>query len=305
MIYTLTLNPALDYVIRVDDFQTGQMNRIREEHIYYGGKGINVSAILRELNTESCALGFAAGFTGQQLEKGLQAKRIRTDFLFVRKGMTRINIKMKSNDETEINGQGPQIEADEMEALIEKIRRIQAGDWFVISGNMPASLPSDAYTRILDALDRDVCLIVDAENELVRQALAYRPFLIKPNKEELETFFQTRLEDPSQIIACAKQLQDMGASNVLVSLAQQGSLLIDRQGHVVSQPTLKGTIVNSVGAGDSMVAGVLAALAQQKDWQTALRWGTACGAATAFHSGLATGDQIKECLRELESLSKG
>lgn len=300
MIYTLTLNPALDYVIQVDNFRTGQMNRIKEEHIYYGGKGINVSWILKQLQTPTCALGFVAGFTGKELEQGLLNQGIQTDFIQVETGMTRINVKMKSEDETEINGQGPYVTQKELVQLKEKIASLTQGDTLVVSGNVPSNLPNNTYQELLESLDSQVCLVVDAEKELLKSTLAYHPFLIKPNLEELETLFSTKIETQDQIIHFAKQCQKLGAKNVLVSLSSQGSLLVSQQGQVIVQPTIQGQVINSVGAGDSMLAGVLAGYAYSQDWTHALQLGTACGAATAFGSGLATRQEIEEILEKIK-----
>ncbi|MBR3350324.1 MAG: 1-phosphofructokinase [Solobacterium sp.] len=299
MIYTVTLNPALDYVIQVEHFKTGQINRNKTENIYYGGKGINVSCILRELGIESTALGFTAGFTGKALSDGLAAMGIHTDFTEVEKGMTRINVKMKSDEETEINGTGPQIEESDFETFLAKIRKLKAGDTLIVSGSIPSCMGSDTYERIIQNMDENVRLVVDAEKDLLLKVLRYRPFLIKPNNIELGQMFDRVLKSDEEIIACARQLKEAGAVNVLVSRAKDGALLVDENGNVHQIGTAKGTVVNSVGAGDSMVAGFLGGYLKTGDYAYALKLGTACGGATAFHSGLATKEQIEEVLNTL------
>lgn len=299
MIYTVTFNPALDYVIQVDHFQTGQMNRIKEEHIYYGGKGINVSTVLQELGVSSCAWGFVAGFTGEELEKGLRKQGIQTDFVRVDQGRTRINVKMKSEDETEINGTGPQVNDADFQILLSNVERLKEGDVLVLSGNIPSTMKEDAYVDLLGHCPKGVLLVVDAEKELLKDTLRFHPFFIKPNKEELEALFHVSCDTRETIIDCARQLQQMGAQNVLVSLSDQGSLMVCEDQTVIVQPSVQGQVVNSVGAGDSMVAGVLAGWIRHHDWTKALQLGTACGAATAFHSGLATKEQIEELYRQL------
>ena len=299
MIYTLTLNPALDYVIRVDHFKTGQINRNTSENIYYGGKGINVSCILNELGIESTALGFIAGFTGKALQEGLEAMGIKTDFIEVSEGMTRINVKMKSDEETEINGNGPLIAESSFETLLGKIRRLRAGDTLIVSGRVPSCMGSDTYERIMENLDGDVRLIADAEKDLLLGILKYRPFLIKPNSAELAAISGRELRNDEEVLDCAERLKEMGARNVLVSMAKDGALLLDENDTVHRMYAARGTAVNSVGAGDSMVAGFLAGWLERGDYQYALRLGTACGAATAFHSGLAKKEEIEEVLKQL------
>ncbi|MBR3357737.1 MAG: 1-phosphofructokinase [Solobacterium sp.] len=299
MIYTVTLNPALDYVIQVDHFRPGQINRNKSENIYFGGKGINVSCILRELGLESTALGFIAGFTGRALSDGLNNMGIVSDFITAEEGMTRINVKMKSDEETEINGTGPLITEENFEALKQKIRALKAGDMLVLSGSIPSCMQSDTYEKIIECLSPDVRLVVDAEKDLLLKILKYRPFLIKPNNLELGAMFDTVLASEEEIVHCARKLQERGARNVLVSMAKDGALLLDEEGNVSRIGVAKGTVVNSVGAGDSMVAGFLAGYLKTGDYAYALKLGTACGGATAFHSGLATKEQIEEVLSTL------
>lgn len=299
MIYTVTLNPALDYVIQVDHFKTGQINRNRTESIYYGGKGINVSCILRELDTESTALGFIAGFTGKALKDGLTSMGIHTDFTEVKTGMTRINVKMKSDEETEINGTGPLITENDFDIFLEKIRNLREGDTLILSGSIPSCMGADTYERIIESLTAKVSLIVDAEKNLLMKILKYRPFLIKPNNIELGQMFDTVIGSDEEIIYYARKLKELGARNVLVSLAKDGALLVDEQNQIHRMGVAEGTVVNSVGAGDSMVAGFLGGYMKTKDYDYALKLGTACGGATAFHSGLATKEEIEEVLNTL------
>lgn len=299
MIYTVTLNPALDYVIQVDHFQAGQINRTKEEHMYYGGKGINVSNILAELGYTSTALGFVAGFTGQELENGLQKMGVHTDFVHVEKGMTRINVKMKSDEETEINGMGPQVTHHDFDGLLTKVSQLQDGDMIILSGNIPKTMAADSYHKILDAITANVDIVVDAEKDLLLKILSFHPFLIKPNNIELGDMFDVQLDTDEDIIQYAKKLQAMGARNVLVSMASDGSILVDESGNAHKLGVGKGTVVNSVGAGDSMVAGFIAGYLDKQDYAYAQKLGTACGSATAFHSGLATKAQIDEIFKTL------
>ncbi|MBQ6488727.1 MAG: 1-phosphofructokinase [Solobacterium sp.] len=299
MIYTVTLNPALDYVIQTPHFKTGQFNRNTSEHIYFGGKGINVSCVLKELGVESTAVGFIAGFTGKALRDGLAAMQIRTDLVEVSEGMTRINVKVRSDDETEINGMGPVITDDDLRVLIGRLKKAGPGDMLVISGSIPSCLSSRTYEQILEEINPDVRLVVDAEKGLLLNILRFHPFLIKPNSIELGQMFDTVLNSKEEIIQHARKLQELGARNVLVSMAADGALLLDENGVVHEQRAARGTVVNSVGAGDSMVAGFLAGYLETGSYDHALKLGTACGGATAFHSGLATKQQIDEIMEML------
>lgn len=299
MIYTITLNPALDYVIQVNHFKTGIINRTKEEHVYYGGKGINVSSILKELDISSCALGFIAGFTGDALQKGLENQGIDTQFISVKQGMTRINVKMKSDEETEINGMGPIITTQDLDQLKSIVKKLEPQDILILSGSIPSCLKSDTYQQIIETLPSDVRFIVDAEKNLLLKALPYHPFLIKPNHLELSQIFDAQIKTEEDIIFYAKKLQEKGARNVLVSRAGDGAILVDENENVYIQPACKGQVVNSVGAGDSMVAGFLAGYLKTNDYHEAMRLATACGGATAFHSGLAKKEQIEELLKTL------
>lgn len=294
MIYTVTFNPALDYVVRMESFRAGEVNRTASEELQLGGKGINVSTVLRNLGVESVALGFLAGFTGRALEDGLHKSGIRTDFIWLDSGLTRINVKIKGETETEINGRGPDIGEEALEAMFRKLDRLEAGDVLVVSGSIPATLPSDIYERILARLEgRGIHAVVDATRDLLCNVLPYKPFLIKPNNLELGEIFGRELKSDEKIRDCAAQLQQRGARNVLVSMAGDGSLLLDETGACHRLGVPKGKVLNSVGAGDSMVAGFLAGWLEKGDYAYAHRLGAAAGSATAFSVGLATGDEIR------------
>ena len=297
MIYTVTFNPAIDYVVRVKEFSLGQVNRSSREEIQFGGKGINVSVMLKHLGTESCALGFLAGFTGKAIEDDLHRMGIRTDFIHLSQGMTRINVKLKAKEETEINGQGPGISQADFQKLLEQVALLQPGDTLVLAGSIPQSLPDDVYERIIQSLaGKDIQVVVDATRDLLCHVLKYRPFLIKPNHIELGEIFDRTLHTDEEIRECASLLQQRGARNVLVSMAGDGAILLDETGafHKIAAP--KGKVKNSVGAGDSMVAGFLAGYLQSRDYETALRTGAAAGSATAFSEGLAQRDEVQALL---------
>lgn len=297
MVYTVTFNPALDYVVRVSDFQAGETNRTESDEIQWGGKGINVSTVLRNLGVENVALGFLAGFTGEALNKGLQRAGIATGFIWLPEGLTRINVKIKAGQETEINGAGPAIPAAALDELFARLERLQSGDVLVLAGSIPASLPDDVYQRILARLEgRDILTVVDATRDLLCAVLPYRPFLIKPNKSELGEIFGKTLITDQEIEECARKLQEKGARNVLVSMAGEGSLLLDETGAVHRLGAPKGRVQNSVGAGDSMVAGFLAGWLEHGDYVMAHRLGAAAGSATAFSAGLAEREQVMALL---------
>ena len=292
MIYTVTFNPAVDLVVSADHINTGAVNRLKSEEIYFGGKGINVSLVLRELGIKSRAFGFIAGFTGEAIENGLASQGIGTDFVRLKNGFSRINVKIKSDEETELNGRGPDIPEDAVKELFEKLEMIKDGDTLVLAGSIPPSLPSDIYEKILAHLEgRKIKTVVDATKDLLLNVLKYRPFLVKPNNHELCEMFGVKLETVEQIAEYAEKLRKMGAENVLVSMAGDGALLIDETGKVYYQGVCKGTVKNSVGAGDSMVAGFIAGV-EKGDYEYALKLGTACGGATAFSDGLAEKEDI-------------
>ncbi len=300
MIYTVTFNPALDYVVGVERLTLGEVNRTTKEAIYYGGKGINVSAVLKELKVESIALGFVAGFTGDAIERGVKEMGISTDFIHLKEGMSRINVKIKSDQESEINGQGPEITKEAIELLFEKLDQLKEGDSLVLAGSIPKTLPSDIYERIMERLqEKKIRVIVDATKDLLLNVLKYKPFLIKPNNHELGEMFGVILKTNEEIISYGKKLQDMGATNVLISMAGNGSILIDETGNVYQMGVPAGKVKNSVGAGDSMVAGFLAGYEETNNYEEALKLGTATGSATAFSEGLATYEKIMELRSQL------
>ena len=299
MVYTVTFNPAIDYVVHTGEMKLGMTNRSEREEMYFGGKGINVSIVLRELGVDSKALGFTAGFTGEAIEKGLADMGIDTDFVRLENGNSRINVKIKSEEETELNGQGPDIDDDAVAALFEKLEALRDGDTLVLAGSIPSSLPSDIYERILAKLaGRDIRTVVDATKDLLLNVLKYKPFLIKPNDHELGEMFGVALSTDADIEKYARKLQEMGARNVLISMAGDGAMLIDENGEKHRCGVCKGTVKNSVGAGDSMVAGFTAGIQQgdQLDYEYALKLGTAAGGATAFSDGLAQKEKIAELL---------
>lgn len=299
MIYTVTFNPAIDYVVYTNEMTVGKVNRSKSEQMYCGGKGINVSLILSELGIPSMALGFVAGFTGLAIENGIAEEGVKTDFIHLENGYSRINIKIKSGVETELNGQGPQIPEDAISQLYKKLDQLEDGDTLVLAGSIPVSLPSDIYEKILARVsNRNIKTVVDATKDLLLNVLKYKPFLIKPNNHELEEMFGITLSNEDEIIAHAKKLKEMGAVNVLVSMAGDGAILIDADGKIHKCGVCKGKVKNSVGAGDSMVAGFLAGL-YKGDYEYALKLGTAAGGATAFSDGLAKRDAIYELLKQL------
>ena len=301
MIYTVTFNPAIDYVVRLDaPLEIGQVNRACGEDCVLGGKGINVSGVLAHLGCPSVALGFVAGETGAWLERGLAAQGLHTDFVHLENGMTRINVKIKAAQETELNGAGPDIPDEALHQLEEKLDGLTENDVLILAGSIPASLPQDVYERLLARLDgRGVRCVVDATRALLVNVLPYHPFLIKPNNHELGEIVGRKLHTDEEIAAAARTLQEKGARNVLVSMAGDGALLLDEEGQTHRIGCPKGRVVNSVGAGDSMVAGFVAGYLQSGSYAQALRLGTACGSATAFRLGLATKEKIDELLAQL------
>ena len=299
MVYTVTFNPAVDYVVQTDEISVGGVNRSKSEKIYFGGKGINVSMVLSELGVKSKALGFVAGFTGDAIENGVAEKGVETDFVHLENGFSRINVKIKSEKETELNGQGPQIDDKALNALFEKLDKLSDGDTLVLAGSIPSSMPADIYEKILERLqNKNIKAVVDATKDLLMNVLKYKPFLIKPNNHELGEMFGVTLKTNEEIAEYAQKLKDMGARNVLVSMAGDGALLLDENGKTHVCGVCKGTVKNSVGAGDSMVAGFVAG-SENGDYEYALKLGTAAGGATAFSDGLAEKDLIDELLKQL------
>ena len=301
MIYTVTFNPSLDYVVQVEHFQGDAVNRTSEEHVYPGGKGNNVAVIASNLGMKSRALGFKAGFTGAAMEQMLQEFGCDTDFIALEEGVTRINVKVKSDDEFEINGQGPRIPDEKIRQLYEKLDALESGDVLVLSGSIPNTLPDDMYEQIMERLaGTDVRISVDATKDLLLNVLKYHPFLIKPNNHELGEMFGVTLESDDEIAEYARKLQEMGARNVLVSMAGDGAILVAEDGSVLKQLPPAGEVVNSVGAGDSMVAGFLAGYLKTGSYEEALKLGTAAGSATAFTSWLADSEAIDKLYKILD-----
>lgn len=300
MVYTVTFNPAVDYIVHTKELRAGATNRSDSEEIYFGGKGINVSIVLSELGVKSKALGFVAGFTGAAIERGVSEKGIDADFVHLSGGFSRINVKIKSDEETELNGQGPKIPDEAVQQLFAKLDELQDGDTLVLAGSIPSSLPSDIYERILARLSgRKIRTVVDATKDLLVKVLKYQPFLIKPNNFELGEIFGVELHTADEIVKYAEKLHEMGARNVLVSMAGDGAVLLDETGKTHVCGVCRGTVKNSVGAGDSMVAGFIAGC-EKAGYEYALRLGTAAGGATAFSEGLATKEKINELLAQLE-----
>ena len=299
MVYTVTFNPAIDYVVHIKDIHLGETNHSDSEKIYFGGKGINVSVVLKELGVNSKALGFTAGFTGEAIENGLADLGIDTDFVRLKTGNSRINVKLKSAEETEINGQGPHIDDESETLLFQKLDALTDGDTLILAGSIPSSLPTDIYEKILERLKgKKIRVIVDATKDLLLNVLKFKPFLVKPNNHELGDMFGVTLKTDEEIEKYARKLQDMGAVNVLISMAGDGSMLIDETGKMHRAGVCKGKVKTSVGAGDSMVAGFTAGI-QRVDYEYALKLATAAGGATAFSDGLATKDKITELFNTL------
>lgn len=297
MIYTVTFNPALDYIVRVERFNTGEVNRAVYNEIMAGGKGVNVSLVLKNLGHESTALGFAAGFTGEKLIRDLKAKGCRADFIFLDQGMTRINVKIKGQQETEINGEGPEITTSAIKSLMMRLERLKADDILVLSGSIPKTLPEDIYERlILRQQGKKVKIVVDATKNLLKETLKYHPFLVKPNHHELGELFGVTISDQEEAIQYAEKMQQMGAVNVLVSMAGEGAVFLDEHGITYKSPAPKGKVINSVGAGDSMVAGFLAGYLETGNYERAFQMGVAAGSASAFSEFLATREEMLEVL---------
>ncbi|MBE6876909.1 MAG: 1-phosphofructokinase [Ruminococcus sp.] len=300
MIYTLTLNPALDYRMQVQDFKTGQVNRTSSEKILCGGKGINVSTVLHHLGVETTALGFLAGFTGAAVSVLMKQAGVPQDFIMLPEGNTRINVKLIAQQETEINGRGCVIDENSMKQLWTKLDNMQDGDTLVLAGSIPDSLPDSIYCDIMKRYqDKNIRFAVDASGELLKKALAYQPFLIKPNHHELGELFGVKLHRPAEAVRYAQKLQEWGAKNILVSMAEKGAVLLCEDGEVYQQAAFRGNVVSSTGAGDSMLAGFLAAYEKSGNPLQALYLGISAGSASAFSENLATREQIAELFRKL------
>lgn len=302
MIYTVTFNPSLDYIVSVDDFKLGMTNRTVSEQMLPGGKGINVSIVLRNLGFENVALGFMAGFVGEEIRRRMEETGCRTDFISVKDGVSRINVKLKSIDGTEINGQGPEISPEKVEELLCKIDTLKEGDILVLAGSIPASMPSSMYHDILERIQgKGIISVVDATKDLLLRVLPYHPFFIKPNNHELGEIFGVTLTEREDVIPYAKKLQEMGARNVLVSMAGKGAVLVAEDGSVYSRPAPKGKLINAVGAGDSMVAGFLAGWLESGKYEQAFKMGISTGSASAFSEFLATREEVMKVLADLET----
>ena len=300
MIYTVTFNPSLDYIVSMDSFELGRTCRTTAEQMLPGGKGINVSIVLSNLGIENTALGFTAGFTGEQIEKEIRAMGLLTDFIHVGSGFSRINVKLKDYDGTEINGLGPDIDEQSVERLYGKLDALVADDVLVLAGSIPKCLPDSIYRDIMERLqDKGVRFVVDATRELLLNVLQYHPFLIKPNNHELGEIFCTELKTRKEVIPYAKKMQEMGAANVLVSMAGEGAVLAAADGTVQDIPAPKGKLINGVGAGDSMVAGFLAGWMEKRDYKHAFYMGVAAGSASAFSEMLATGKEIETVYKQV------
>lgn len=300
MIYTLTINPSLDYIIQVDDFEIGKVNRTSYEEILPGGKGINVSIVLNNLGIDSVALGFLSGFTGQHIKEAMKKAGCQTDFINLNSGISRINVKLKSGMETEINGQGPVISDKDLETLFHKIEQLSDGDILVLAGSIPNSLPGDLYERIMARIqEREIKVVVDATKDLLVNVLKYHPFLIKPNNYELGEIFGVDIQSKDEVIFYARKLKDAGAANVLISMAGEGAVFISDKGEVYESNAPKGKVVNSVGAGDSMVAGFLSGYLEKGDYLTAFKTGIAAGSASAFSKELAKKGEVIELLKTI------
>lgn len=293
MIYTVTFNPSLDYIVKVEDFETGKVNRTVEERIFPGGKGINVSLVLKNLGMNSTTLGFVAGFTGREILRLLAERGVETDFIPVESGLSRINVKLRSSKESEINGQGPDISQENIKKLYGRLDRLQEGDYLVLAGSIPDSMSSSTYQDIMEYLkEKRVSVIVDATRQLLLNVLPFHPFLIKPNNYELGEMFGVEIRSKEEVVHYGKKLQEMGARNVLVSMAGEGAVLITENEEVFTASAPKGEVVNSVGAGDSMVAGFLYGYITFSDYQKAFAYGVCTGSASAFSIDLATRDDV-------------
>ena len=300
MVYTVTFNPALDYVMNVEKLSTDDINRTESEELYYGGKGINVSAILSRLNIPTVALGFTAGFTGKKLKEMLDDDGIKNDFVVLNSGFTRINVKVKFGKELDINANGPEITAEKIKELFLKLKKLNDGDYLVLAGSVPASLPDDLYSKILEELSgKNINIVVDTTGNQLLNVLKYKPFLIKPNHHELGEIFGQEMDTTEKITEYAKKLQEMGAVNVLVSRGGDGAILVDGNGTVHPAAAVEGTLVNSVGCGDSMVAGFIAGYITNKSYSEALKLSVASSAATAFSKELAKADEIYKIYKNL------
>lgn len=299
MIYTVTFNPSLDYIVSVDNLTLGRVNRTNKEIINPGGKGINVSIVLRNLGFNSTALGFMAGFTGQEIARLLEVQGIQSDFIQVQQGLSRINVKVRSTDESEINGMGPNISSDDIQKLYQQLDNMQNGDVLVLAGSIPSVMPETIYRDIMDYLqNKKLNIVVDATKDLLMNVLQYHPFLIKPNNHELGEIFGVTLKTREEVVPYAKKLQEKGARNVLISMAGEGAVLLTEDGQVIQSEAPKGQVQNSVGAGDSMVAGFVAGYLASRNYEQAFYTGVCTGSASAFSEGMATKEAVQTLLQQ-------
>lgn len=301
MIYTVTFNPSLDYIVSVNEFELGMTNRTATELMLPGGKGINVSIVLKQLGLDNTALGFVAGFTGDEIIRKIEESGINADFIGISDGFSRINVKLKNIDGTEINGMGPEISADKLEELLAKLDRLKEGDVLVLAGSIPGSMPNDIYHDILQRMEaKNIMAVVDATGELLMNVLPYHPFLIKPNNHELGELFDVRITTKEQVVPYAKKLQEKGARNVLISMGGQGAVFVSETGDVYMAEAPKGELKNSVGAGDSMVAGFVTGWIMKGDYEYAFRMGVSTGSASAFSENLATREEVEAVFARCE-----
>ena len=302
MIYTVTFNPSLDYIVSVSDFKLGLTNRTDSELLLPGGKGINVSTVLQNLGIANTAFGFTAGFVGEEVRKEVEQLGVKAEFISLDEGVSRINLKLKSIDGTEINGMGPKISAEKVQELMEKLDTLKEGDVLFLAGSIPSSMPDDMYEKIMARLDgRGVMIVVDATRDLLVNVLKYHPFLVKPNNHELGEIFGVELKTRQDVIPYGKKLQEKGARNVLISMAGEGAVLVAEDGQVFEKPAPKGTLVNGVGAGDSMVAGFMAGWMEKQDYEYAFHMGISAGSASAFSEYLAGREQVEDVYRQVNS----
>ena len=303
MIYTVTFNPAIDYAIGVENLEPGMTNRSTFEQLLPGGKGLNVSTILNHLGMENTALGFIAGFTGAEIKRSFEAFGGKSDFIELREGISRINVKIKSVEETEINAAGPVIDKEAVEQLMEKLDQLKEGDILILAGSIPSSMSDSLYSDIMKMLsDRDIMIAVDATKDLLLNVMPYKPFLVKPNNHELGEIFGVTLNRREEVVPYAKKLQEKGARNVLISMAGEGAVLIAENGEVFMSEAPKGQVKNSVGAGDSMVAGFIAGWCEKGDYAHAFKMGLSAGSASAFSELLATKQEIEQVYHSFELL---
>ena len=300
MIYTVTLNPSLDYFVTVENFVLGKTNRTASEQMIPGGKGLNVSMVLKNLGMESTALGFVAGFVGREIVSSMNAMDIDSKWIMLEEGNSRINVKIKNIEGTEINGKGPEVPEAKLEQMMDIVKAMKAGDYLVLAGSIPSSMPDSIYKDMMaSVVDKGVEVIVDATGELLMQVLAYKPFLIKPNNHELGALFGVTIEERAEVLPYAQKLQEAGARNVLVSMAGKGAVLLAEDGQVFEMDAPKGTLVNAVGAGDSMVAGFLTGWLESKDYKKAFEMGVCSGSASAFSEEFATREEVEMLLSKL------